>query len=234
MKNLFLSLFIFSQLFILSCSNNIKNDPEKTAEVVSQYDSLEEKAAKMKMIYDEAEAHLVNNSEKTAEPTLNELRSYNEQMLNIFALKPGRDYFIKGNTNSDLKNYQEAIANYNKSIELDPKHFGAWYCRGFSKYQLQDYRGAIADLIEAIKLNPVYSDTWYYRGISKHQIKDLSGAIADYNIAIEINPKYTDAYLNRGLAKISLGQKDSGCLDLSKAGELGSGQAYEQIKKYCN
>jgi len=31
-----------------------------------------------------------------------------------------------------------------------------------------------------------------------------------------------------------LGQKDSGCLDLSKAGELGKFEGYEAIKKYCN
>jgi len=31
-----------------------------------------------------------------------------------------------------------------------------------------------------------------------------------------------------------LGQKDSGCLDLSKAGELGKSIAYEAIKKHCN
>jgi hypothetical protein len=38
----------------------------------------------------------------------------------------------------------------------------------------------------------------------------------------------------RGLSKIILGQKDSGCLDLSKAGELGYDRAYEAIEKYCN
>jgi len=37
-----------------------------------------------------------------------------------------------------------------------------------------------------------------------------------------------------GLSKILLGQKDSGCLDLSKAGELGYAEAHETIKKYCN
>ena len=50
----------------------------------------------------------------------------------------------------------------------------------------------------------------------------------------EINPNFTDAYHDRGLAKILLGQKDSGCLDFSKAGELGHAQAYEAIKKNCN
>ncbi len=42
------------------------------------------------------------------------------------------------------------------------------------------------------------------------------------------------AALDWGVAKLGLGQKDSGCLDLSKAGELGFDKAYESIKKYCN
>jgi len=49
-----------------------------------------------------------------------------------------------------------------------------------------------------------------------------------------LNPNYTDAYYGRGLAKIRLGQKDDGCLDLSKAGELGHAEAYEAIKENCN
>ena len=58
--------------------------------------------------------------------------------------------------------------------------------------------------------------------------------ISDFIKAIEINPNDAEAYYNRGIAKIKLGQKDSGCLDLSKAGELGDSQAYEAIKDLCN
>ncbi|PIV58665.1 MAG: hypothetical protein COS14_08405, partial [Bacteroidetes bacterium CG02_land_8_20_14_3_00_31_25] len=64
--------------------------------------------------------------------------------------------------------------------------------------------------------------------------QDYSGAISDFNKAIEINPNNAEAYYNRGFAKINLGQKDSGCLDLSKAGKLGCSQAYEAIKDFCN
>ncbi len=56
----------------------------------------------------------------------------------------------------------------------------------------------------------------------------------DYNKAIELNPNLAEVYYNRGLAKIGLGQKDSGCLDLSKAGEMGYADAYEFINEYCN
>ncbi len=57
----------------------------------------------------------------------------------------------------------------------------------------------------------------------------------DYNKLIEINPKFGEAYYGRGLANLlGLGEKDSGCLDLSKAGEMGVNAAYQYIKEYCN
>jgi hypothetical protein len=41
------------------------------------------------------------------------------------------------------------------------------------------------------------------------------------------------ACFKRGLLKLMSGQKESGCIDLSKAGELGMVIVYEEIKKYC-
>jgi len=72
------------------------------------------------------------------------------------------------------------------------------------------------------------------RGLAKAKLGDYKGAISDYNKAIELNPKLADAYYDRGVVKLLLGQKDSGCLDLYKAGELGFDKAYEVIKEYCN
>jgi hypothetical protein len=42
-----------------------------------------------------------------------------------------------------------------------------------------------------------------------------------------------DAYFNRGLVLIYLKDKEKGCIDLSRAGELGVQDAYSVIKKYC-
>jgi len=71
-------------------------------------------------------------------------------------------------------------------------------------------------------------------GNAKYKLQDYKGEIQDYNKAIEIDPNHAFAYYNRGLTKILLGQKDNGCLDLSKAGELGHAKAYEAIKEHCN
>ena len=42
-----------------------------------------------------------------------------------------------------------------------------------------------------------------------------------------------DAYFNRGLVLIYLRDSEKGCIDLSRAGELGVDDAYSVISKYC-
>ena len=77
------------------------------------------------------------------------------------------------------------------------------------------------------------AEEYYDSGIEKANSGDYQGAIKDYDKAIEINPKDAEAYYNRGAAKLGLGQKDSGCLDLYKARELGHSGAYQTIKEHC-
>ena len=77
------------------------------------------------------------------------------------------------------------------------------------------------------------AENYLDKGVDKYNKGDYSGAIQDFNKAIELDPNDAEAYGGRGLAKILLGQKDSGCLDLSKAGELGYMDAYDVIKKHC-
>lgn len=115
-----------------------------------------------------------------------------------------------------------------------------YYDRGLSKANLQDISGAIADFTKGIEIKPD-ANAYLCRGNFKYQLEDFYGAKADYNKvieinnkALEINPKDARSYYFRGLAKLSLNQKESGCLDLSKAGELGDKEAYDEIKKHCN
>ena len=42
-----------------------------------------------------------------------------------------------------------------------------------------------------------------------------------------------DAYYNRGLVLIYLKDREKGCIDLSRAGELGVVEAYNVINRYC-
>ena len=60
----------------------------------------------------------------------------------------------------------------------------------------------------------------------------LPEAADDYTKAIELNPFFAEAYYNRGLLQIYMKDTRKGCLDISKAGELGIAEAYEVLKSY--
>ena len=71
-------------------------------------------------------------------------------------------------------------------------------------------------------------------GVSEFEHKDRIREIADYTKAIELDPNDAEVYYFRGSSKLFIGQKDSGCYDLSKAAELGFEQGYDLIRENCN
>jgi len=141
------------------------------------------------------------------------------------------EYFNMGNSKSRLKDYKGAIADFTKSIELSPSS-DAYNNRGTSKANINDHQGAISDFTKSIELNPS-SDAYNNRGGAKGALKDYSGAISDFTKAIELDPNDPSSFYGRGLSKLASGRKEDGCLDLSKAENLGYSLAQEARKKYC-
>jgi len=109
----------------------------------------------------------------------------------IYAQVSAEEYINSGNEKADAGDYQEAIKDYNKAIELNPKDAEAYYNRGLAKVKLGDYRGAIEDFNKAIEINPKIAEAYNNRGVAKGDLGDYRGEIEDYNKAIEINPKHT-------------------------------------------
>ncbi len=95
-----------------------------------------------------------------------------------------------------------------------------------------NYNDAIADLDKAAKLQPMLPHIYYNRACLLAISGDLPAAFDDYSRAIEIDPTFAEAYFNRGVVQIMMKDTRKGCLDLSKAGELGIENAYEVLKHY--
>ena len=96
-----------------------------------------------------------------------------------------------------------------------------------------DYSEAIADIKEAIGILPDIPYLYFDLGNLHCLSENMVSAIEDYDMAIKLYPYMGDAYLNRGLVLIYLKDKEKGCIDLSRAGELGVADAYGIINKYC-
>ena len=96
-----------------------------------------------------------------------------------------------------------------------------------------DYSEAIADIHEAMRILPDIPYLYYNMGNLQCLSGNMVEAIENYNRAISISPDMGDAYFNRALALIFIKDKEKGCIDLSRAGELGVTDAYGVISKYC-
>ena len=101
-----------------------------------------------------------------------------------------------------------------------------------SQSRTYNYDEAIADLNKAAKLYPDFPYTYYNRANLMALSGKLPEAYNDYTKAIELNPAFAEAYYNRGLVQIFMKDTRKGCLDMSKAGELGIPEAYEILKQY--
>lgn len=136
-----------------------------------------------------------------------------------------------------IEEYKNAMINLNLIIKSGNKKilYEVYFERGKLKALLKDHRGAITDFDLVLKYNPKVTAIFSLRGDSKFFLKDYLGAINDYTKRIQLYP-FDSAieFYNRGLVKLALKHKESGCKDLSIAGEQGFSEAYEMIEKYCN
>ena len=96
-----------------------------------------------------------------------------------------------------------------------------------------DYSEAIADLEAAAAIIPDIPYFHFDLGNLYCLSSRLVEAIESYDRAIALHPYMGDAYYNRGLVLIYLKDKEKGCIDLSRAGELGVTDSYSVISKYC-
>ncbi len=131
------------------------------------------------------------------------------------------DYLKRGIDKHQSKNYQGAIADYTKAIEINPQLADAYTARGATKDELGDKQGAIVDYNKAIEINPQDAFAYYIRGTAKDDLGDKQGAIADFNKAIVINPQDANDYYYRGFAKGMSGDQQGACADMRIASSLG-------------
>ena len=162
-----------------------------------------------------------------------ESRRYSEA-VNAYseALKIKEHPFIyndRGIAYSQLEQYQQAIADFNKAIEINPGLEQPYYNRvivyqdrGLAYLVLGQYQEAIADFNKVIEyeLYEYYELGYVGRGTAYYKLGQYQQAIADFNKAIEINPHMAEAYYARSLIYANSGEKEKAIADLEKATEM--------------
>lgn len=140
-------------------------------------------------------------------------------------------YINRSTTQAEMIDFISSISGGYGSITIDSDPANRLRANSTRTY---NYDEAISDLNKAVKLMPDLAYIYYNRANLMAISGKLPEAFDDYTRAIELNPDFAEAYYNRGLVQIYMKDVRKGCLDVSKAGELGIRQAYTLLKRYAS
>lgn len=129
-------------------------------------------------------------------------------------------YYNRGKTYLDSGEYQQAIDEFTKVVELIPYYANAYFTRGLAYYKLDEHQKAIEDYTKAIELNPKYANAYLNRGVAYLISNEYQKAIDDFTKSIELVPQLADAYYSRGLLYGVIGEYQKLIDDYYQAGIL--------------
>jgi tetratricopeptide (TPR) repeat protein len=129
----------------------------------------------------------------------------------------------RGDPSGAMADFNNAIAEFDRTIEESRSDERAWRYRGLAKSLKGNWDGAIADYDHAIELNPRDEDAYHWRGAAELKVRNWDGSIADYSHAIELKPqslKLFQLYQGRAGAETQKGNSTAAQDDYNKALEL--------------
>jgi tetratricopeptide (TPR) repeat protein len=145
-------------------------------------------------------------------------------------------YERRGYVNILLKNYKDALYDFNKSIDFNPTHADAYYGRGRLKMMMEDWEGAEKDLAIAMKqsipLQPMYWQARRVKGECNLILKEYDKAIFEYKFFVKrefsiSDPNYKwrkHAMQNYGVALLEKGDVLEAIKMFNAAGDILEGR----------
>lgn len=128
-------------------------------------------------------------------------------------------YYNRGYAYDDKGDYDRAIADYSRAIELDPNYAKAYGERcGVRAMSNRDLKLALADCDKAMALNARGPHLlWTSRGLIYFRWSQWNEAIAAFDQALQLRPNHPPALFIRGCAKHRRGDAAGGDADIAEA-----------------
>lgn len=158
---------------------------------------------------------------------INSLKAENRQLQNELHQQQERlrhfadEYLLLGNECiTQARDELAAIANYDKALQLYPRHTDALVRKGVTLHDLKRYHEALACFNQAIKLSPALFKAVYNRGKTHYALQDYDGAIADFDKATTLKPDHAKAHELLGKTLHAQGLEEEALVQLKIANLL--------------
>lgn len=125
---------------------------------------------------------------------------------------PGQNvaaYTNRGLTYTSAGQWENAVADLTKAIELDSTYPVSYANRGIVYGNLGQTENAIADFTRVLAIDPNYTLVRHNRGVAYGVAGQFDKAVSDLSIAIKLDPKYVSAYTNLCIIYLHKNQVDS-------------------------
>jgi len=129
-------------------------------------------------------------------------------------------YYQRGKAYFKIKDYNAAISDLNKAMQLAPDDAHLTSERGLIYFMAKKEDKAISDFDKAVELEPENPFRYASRAFIKDRLNDLEGAKADYQKALELDPEDAISYNNLGLVLDKMGHKKKADDNFEKAATI--------------
>jgi hypothetical protein len=104
----------------------------------------------------------------------------------LFIKDDSKAYYNRGNAYYKKGQYDQAISDYNKAIEINASNDWYYNSRGNAYADKGQYDQAISDYTKAIELNPEYANSYHNRGNAYIKLDRSDRACDDYQKACDL------------------------------------------------
>jgi tetratricopeptide (TPR) repeat protein len=146
----------------------------------------------------------------------------NREMARAVSYRPddAEAYLQRGRLFYEKDQYPQAIAAFDKALELDPRNVEALADRGQARFLNEDAEGALRDYDAALEIDPKFALPYLRAGVVRHNQREYDRALANYTKAIELDPLDPRAWYFRGLVKEEKKDYRGALKDYDKAREI--------------
>lgn len=131
-----------------------------------------------------------------------------------------RELINKAKMEIEGKQYDVAIENGKKSVELDEKFVEGYYYISVAYNYKKKYDATIENLQKALSYDKKHIESWNLIGLAYEAKKDYDTALENLRKAIEIDPSYSTGWFNIGNIYKQIKEFDKAIEYYSKATEL--------------
>jgi len=145
--------------------------------------------------------------------------------------KVDRYYFNRSFAKRKMQDWEGALLDLNKSLDLNPYNYEAYYNRGMVLQQLNETRAALASFETARRIYPKAFYGFVELGRVYANLGQSRKAISIFNQAIRRNQNNAEAYYLRANERVKQKKLSAAITDLKVARILGYTAAQDKLKQ---